>query len=128
MSLKVKIKPAFRSTVASKGIEEDYLAAVEYGNLCVGNKALFLKDMSTQYIPLEEVTSIQFDVQNQLAGSCCGLTAITTHDVSISARSGESIKIKVVNANKTYEAIRQMLKLNKDIHFSITGDIHKLCN
>lgn len=125
---RTKIKSAFRSTRKLPTIEKDFSEAARFGNIYVGNDALFVEDISLLYIPLDELASIKLDIQNAVAGTCCNLSAITTHDVTVSTHNGESMRFKVVNAVKAYNALQQVLAQNGKISLSITGDITSLMN
>lgn len=125
---KTKIKSAFRNARKLPAIEKDFSGAAAFGNLYVGKDALFVEDISLLYIPLDELASIQLDVQDAVAGPCCNLSAITTHDVTLSTHSGESMRFKIVNVVKAYNALQCVLAQNKKIKLSIAGDIAPFIN
>ena len=125
---KAKIKSAFRSTRTLPAIEKDFAGAAAFGNIYVGNEALFVEDISLLYIPLDALASIQLDIQGQAAGTCCNLGTVTTHDVTLSTHSGESMRFQVVNVVKAYNALQQVLARNEKIHLSVTGDIAPFMN
>ncbi len=102
---KTKIKSAFRNARKLPAIEKDFSGAAAFGNIYVGKDALFVEDISLLYIPLDELASIQLDVQDAVAGTCCNLSAITTHDVTLSTHSGESMRFKIVNVVKAYKRL-----------------------
>ena len=125
---KTKIKPAFRGARKLPDIEKDFSAAAKFGNIHVGKDALFVEDLSVLYISLDELASVQLDIQGETAGTCCNLGAVTTHDVTVSTHSGESLRFKVVNVAKALNALRQAIAQNGGIKLSITGDIAPFMN
>ncbi|MCL2853772.1 MAG: hypothetical protein FWE20_12240 [Defluviitaleaceae bacterium] len=118
-----KIKPAFRSTTELANVQEDFARAVEYGPMWVGEDALYIFDFyDTRYIPLQELVSIEMDVQDSAMCGCgCNLTAATPHDVKIVDKFGETFHTRAIDPNKIHYAAEKIKTLNPSMHFRTTG-------
>lgn len=117
-----KYKPAIQglSNIDVSLLTEDYKAAMEYGLIRVGKHAMFIEDVNTEYIPLEDLARMDLTVERSSRGTCCGLVNVTAHEVTIVTQNGGIKKMRVINIDKTQAALEVVKTANPLVEITCT--------